>query len=1063
MSSLSVELLFERFRSRGDLAALTQLFDEVAPELLPLALRLTGRRHDAEDLVQETFLVALEKRDEYDAARPLRPWLVGILVREARRLRRNAARTIEPDRLGAPAVPQPQAQAEEAELRSAVDQALSELPPKYSQLVSLHLFEGLAPREMSARLGIDAELVRTQLARGLEKLRRSLPASTTAAWTGAELGLVVGALRARVLARARSLPIQASAAGAGVLAIAAGLAASLCAVAALTAGALSLVRGTSSPSHALEAVELETGAVRSDAGDKLTVLETAEASAREPGALAEPASAAGLLRVRGRLSLPDGSPARSAKISLQGLPGSNERGEPNSLPKEWKNPEPVQTDAEGRFEFTLDPPRSLQWVAKAQLDTFVDVPFYWSDWTSDIDLGTETFERACSLAGTLTRKDGKQIGEHWFVSATPVSEPHGKYSGFLNPSGPVDAVSGRFRLDGLPAGASRLGLYSPLGPEVSKTDVTLAPGAPVLVDLVYDGPAPEHRVRVGFRHRWMSAVPMEGLQAELIDRNGNRKGTSRDGSATPFSVMFDDVDEGEYTLELKHPSFRTASKTGVRPGESVRLDLVGAAAIRLRVIDANDYALEHYAAELTLGTNHFPNQFRLANPAELSHEGRIFEGLPAGLAGVLDVTPAGLPASRLELPALTINEVRTIDVHISKALTLGVRVLRSDGKTSFPGVQLELTRGRIAGNPFGKGTIVHLNNDDCPARDAVLQSGSEGRAQFTGLALAEWTVRAHWSGWFNTDVVLDLAQPGSDELVIVQPAPAWVRGKILVADGADPAAQKLRVWPDHWTTRDVEHDFTITPEMISPDGSFRWGPFEPGMVEIFTARPASDEMGEFESMSSVARLQLEAGKETEVTLDLRRQLTAYLEIVASAGGQRIPRPFAQALPVDTKNFGALESAQGNPDGSVTLALAPGTKKRVALRGSGWIWSTPEEFTLAPGERLQRAFDVPLVQGRLRVVDAQTREPLRNKPVAWSMLLRAPSESAPQPGRTLMTSDGLGTTGPEGELDLVLPPGELLFAVRKDHEYFSQTPESARVPFVWTDKGPAETTIALPQR
>ena len=88
------EQRFERFRRTGDLAALTQLFDEIAPELLPLALRLAGTRHDAEDLVQETFLVALEKNADYDATRPLRPWLVGILVREARRLRRNLAREI---------------------------------------------------------------------------------------------------------------------------------------------------------------------------------------------------------------------------------------------------------------------------------------------------------------------------------------------------------------------------------------------------------------------------------------------------------------------------------------------------------------------------------------------------------------------------------------------------------------------------------------------------------------------------------------------------------------------------------------------------------------------------------------------------------------------------------------------------------------------------------------------------------------------------------------------------------------------------------------------------------
>ena len=72
--------LFERWRSAGDAAALASVFDAVAPELHDVARHLDRRAGEAEDLVQTTFLIALERAETFDASRPLVPWLLGILV-----------------------------------------------------------------------------------------------------------------------------------------------------------------------------------------------------------------------------------------------------------------------------------------------------------------------------------------------------------------------------------------------------------------------------------------------------------------------------------------------------------------------------------------------------------------------------------------------------------------------------------------------------------------------------------------------------------------------------------------------------------------------------------------------------------------------------------------------------------------------------------------------------------------------------------------------------------------------------------------------------------------------
>lgn len=89
MQSETSAELYRRFVEAGDVAALAEVFDRVAPDLERVARRLTKNRANAEDLVQETFLTALERPGTFDVERPLRPWLLGILAHRARATRRG--------------------------------------------------------------------------------------------------------------------------------------------------------------------------------------------------------------------------------------------------------------------------------------------------------------------------------------------------------------------------------------------------------------------------------------------------------------------------------------------------------------------------------------------------------------------------------------------------------------------------------------------------------------------------------------------------------------------------------------------------------------------------------------------------------------------------------------------------------------------------------------------------------------------------------------------------------------------------------------------------------------
>ncbi|HVS17117.1 MAG TPA: sigma factor, partial [Planctomycetota bacterium] len=80
---------FIEFRDSGSTPAMARVFDRAAPELLLVAGHLSREAGAAEDLVQGTLLAAIEQRAQFDPARRLMPWLLGILVNLNRSDRRR--------------------------------------------------------------------------------------------------------------------------------------------------------------------------------------------------------------------------------------------------------------------------------------------------------------------------------------------------------------------------------------------------------------------------------------------------------------------------------------------------------------------------------------------------------------------------------------------------------------------------------------------------------------------------------------------------------------------------------------------------------------------------------------------------------------------------------------------------------------------------------------------------------------------------------------------------------------------------------------------------------------
>jgi RNA polymerase sigma-70 factor (ECF subfamily) len=208
---VSIEQLFARFAATGDPAALGEVFDRTHAPLLSLALHLCGNPADAEDALQATFVTAIGKRSEWDAARPLLPWLTGVLTlhckkaHERRARRRHVALPELVDDDGSPI-----AASERQELVEQLRRHVERLPDEQRQALLLQLEHGLTPAEIAEVLAVPPGTVRMRLHRGLKTLRGVLPAGLAA--------LLLGALPSRGLAAVRTAVLrQAAAVGGGAL------------------------------------------------------------------------------------------------------------------------------------------------------------------------------------------------------------------------------------------------------------------------------------------------------------------------------------------------------------------------------------------------------------------------------------------------------------------------------------------------------------------------------------------------------------------------------------------------------------------------------------------------------------------------------------------------------------------------------------------------------------------------------------------------------------------------------------------------------------------------------
>lgn len=147
------------------------------------ALQCCRRRPDeAEEVLQEVYLMALDGRARFDGRSSTKTWLFGVIRLTARQLysrRWRRSLLLERWHITTPApslAPDPELLSAQAQHSQKLRDALTHLPRRQRELVHLVFYQDLTIEEAALTLGISLGSARTHFERGKQRLRGFLGA-----------------------------------------------------------------------------------------------------------------------------------------------------------------------------------------------------------------------------------------------------------------------------------------------------------------------------------------------------------------------------------------------------------------------------------------------------------------------------------------------------------------------------------------------------------------------------------------------------------------------------------------------------------------------------------------------------------------------------------------------------------------------------------------------------------------------------------------------------------------------------------------------------------------------
>ena len=182
---------------RQDSKVMSKLYDDFAPSLYGIVLRIVGSKDIAQDVMQETFIKAWRNGPKYDARKgSLFTWFLNIARNAAIDKTRSAAYRKE-----AAAKPIDAQMRDDYQLSSSTDvdgiglrSWVGKLDGKYREVIDLAYFQGHTQQEIADKLSLPVGTVKSRVRIALRELRKVFKEPTVKNLLLITLESVLGAL-----------------------------------------------------------------------------------------------------------------------------------------------------------------------------------------------------------------------------------------------------------------------------------------------------------------------------------------------------------------------------------------------------------------------------------------------------------------------------------------------------------------------------------------------------------------------------------------------------------------------------------------------------------------------------------------------------------------------------------------------------------------------------------------------------------------------------------------------------------------------------------------------------
>ncbi len=157
-------------------SSVEDVFDKFADMVYRIALLRTGRKNDAEDVVQEVFMRYIDNKEKIESAKIenitheeyIKAWLIKVTINCSKSLVTSSwfKKTVTDDDIISSVA------SEDTAEKSEVYYAVQALPMKYRTAIHLYYYEGYSTQEIASITGEKETTIRSHLHRARELLRK---------------------------------------------------------------------------------------------------------------------------------------------------------------------------------------------------------------------------------------------------------------------------------------------------------------------------------------------------------------------------------------------------------------------------------------------------------------------------------------------------------------------------------------------------------------------------------------------------------------------------------------------------------------------------------------------------------------------------------------------------------------------------------------------------------------------------------------------------------------------------------------------------------------------------